>query len=256
MPWPGELRGSVSGGATSITGGTQAATGSVPVTIGDLLVCCVVERVSLTVTAVTDSLGHTYTAQNVGTDAGNPTGRTFWFIATAGGTLTSMSAALTNSTDDIIVVGAVFSGPFAASPLDANPANNNNTDVTLPLTCPLTGTLAQAFELIIGWGAVTNGRLATTAVAPANIAVTGMSSTENAANSVGATIVYQAVNATTTTSNGYNTAADAAQSIQGTMSFKFSTTFMPAQFGYDMTGINNPVNPWKDKYTPYMVPIW
>ena len=47
------------------------------------------QQTSLTVTAVTDNLGNTYSATNAGSDNGNITGRAFYSRVTVPGTLTS-----------------------------------------------------------------------------------------------------------------------------------------------------------------------
>ena len=131
-----------------------SATGSVAVSVGDLVVSLVCQQTTLTVTGVTDNLGNTYTAQNAGTDAGNVTGRLFYSIVTSAGTLTSVTAACTTSANDGVHIVGVWKGPFGA--IDKNIANITS-DVTSPYSCPTTGTLSQADEIVIGWGVASYG---------------------------------------------------------------------------------------------------
>jgi hypothetical protein len=141
------LRGSLSGGAASITN-PIVASGSVALEKGDLIIAVLGEQTALTVTAVTDNLGNSYTAQNAGTDAGTVSGRMFRAIAAARGTLTSVSFAATASADDASCVAAVFRGPFEN--IDINAANVTN-DTTNPLSSNSTGTLSTGRQLAVGW---------------------------------------------------------------------------------------------------------
>lgn len=143
----GDLKGSaLTGSVNSVTNPTDA-TGSVAVVVGDLIFATMSQQTNLTASGVTDNLGNTYSAVNAGTDAGTVSIRSFYTRVTTAGTLTTVSFAATASTNDASVVAAVIEGPFASSPLDANPANT--TDGTSPFTCPSTGTLAQADEVVM-----------------------------------------------------------------------------------------------------------
>jgi hypothetical protein len=205
----GNLRGTLQVAANSITNPTNA-TGSVAVSIGDLVYVVVGEQTSLTATAVTSSLVTTYTATNAGTDSGTVTGRAFWGIVTTAGTLTSVAVAATGSTDNVSIVVAVFEGPFDLSPLDANPANLE--DIASPFTGPATGTLARANELIVSW-AVNGAAGAWTATAPNTIRV------ELATQAVlTSKIGSQVVTATTTVSPEW-TGTNPTDSVLGTTSF-------------------------------------
>jgi hypothetical protein len=211
----GSLRGTLTVALNSITNPTSAV-GSVSVSVGDLIVAVMCQQTALTVTGVTDGLGHTYAAQNAGFDAGNCSGRAFWVRATNAGTLTSVDAACTASANNVAFSVAVFEGNFDASPLDANPANNENTDNTSPITCPATGTLAQADELVIGWSA--SGGAASTDWAATS---PNLEAIETSSSTVAKAIIgYQVVAATTTVSPAFTTASDPTNSVQGTMSFK------------------------------------
>src|SRR6185369_6565354 len=215
----GGLRGTLSGGATAIpVGGAMAASGSVSVSVGERLVAVVAGVGANTVTGVTDRLGHTYTAQNAGS-LSTVGGRAFWFIATAGGTLTSVTGTGTASSNDFAIAAAAFSGAFTASPLDTSPANA--TDATSPFTCTATGTLAQAAELVIAGFALTRGQTNTAATSPNLLAVNAASAAANAANSCCAAIGYQVVAATTSVVPAFTCASGTFNgAVEFTMSFK------------------------------------
>ncbi len=236
----GDLKGTLKVGALSITT-PVAATGSVSVSVGDLIVCEVAERAAaVTVTSVTDNLHTptTYTAQNAGSAGTNATGRLFWKIATAAGTLTSVSAAMTNSTDDVAVVAAVFAGPFAASPLDATPANLTD-DLASPFACPASGVLAQASELVIAAVALVRGQTNTAATSPNLLAVNQASAAANALVSICAAIGYQVVSATTSIAPAFTCASGTfTGTVLHTISFKaLAAKSLVADVGsYTLTG--------------------
>lgn len=165
----GDIRGSaLTGSANSITN-PMNATGSVDVSVGDLVFVTLSQQTNLTATGATDNLGHTYSAVNAGTDAGTVSIRCFYVRITTAGTLTTVSVATSASTNDASVAAIVIEGPFVASPLDANPANT--TDGTTPFTCPATGTLAQANEVVMAAIAVA-GNQTVSATEPSEIAGT------------------------------------------------------------------------------------
>lgn len=211
----GDVRGTVfTGTAASITNPFDTTAGSASVSVGDLVFCVLCQQTNLTVTGVTDNLGHTYAATNAGTDGGTPTGRAFWVRVTTAGTLTTLSAATTASTNDVAFVGVAFEGPFTASPLDANPANA--TDGTSPYTCPSSGTLAQADEMVIGWVTAGSGAVnAWSATAPNVLRVQAVQS----GNNMRAIIGSQVVSATTAVAPAFTTGDAGVNSVVGTNSF-------------------------------------
>ncbi len=212
----GALRGTLSGAANSITN-PFSATGSVAVVRGDLIFAVLGEQTSVTVTAVTDNLGNTYTATQVGTDAGTSTGRAFYSRVTVPGTLTSVDAAATGSADNVAFFVAVIEGPVIASPLDANPTNITS-DTTSPFTCPATGTLAQANEIVMSW-AVATGSTVWAATSPNLLA--GQLATQAVLHTV---VGYQAVTATTTVSPEFTAGSNPTDAVLGTASFKRDDT--------------------------------
>jgi hypothetical protein len=210
----GNIRGTLNVTAASITNPTNA-TGSVSVSVGDLIFACLAEQVNLTVTSVTDNL-HTptaYTAQNAGSDAGNATGRAFYLVATSAGTLTSVGATATASSDDVAFAAVVFEGPFTTPPIDTNPANLTN-DVASPFTCPATGTLSQADELIVSWMACRLGITDLVGSAPNTTRINV--GTSNQSVCIGSYVVA----ATTTQSPAFTSASAVTSTVLGTASFK------------------------------------
>src|SRR5262245_47242155 len=147
----GGLKGTLTGNGASI-GTSNALTGSVAVAVGDLVFAVLGQQTNLTATGASSSLVTSYAAQNAGTDGGAATGRAFYGIVTSAGTLTQVDVAAASSSNDWCGLAAVIEGPFVSSPIDGNPANITS-DISSPFTCPLSGTLAQAHEVVIGWGA-------------------------------------------------------------------------------------------------------
>jgi hypothetical protein len=208
----GDFLGSFSASSGSITNPFDG-TGSEVVAVNDLVVFVVCEQTNATVTGVTDNLGNTYTAITAASDAGAATLRAFYSVVTVAGTLTTLHAACTASNDNVTVVGGAWTGPFAASPLDANPANQVNTDVTSPFTCPATGTLSQADELVVAYGSA-NNTTAWEATSPNLLAV------DNNGQVPKSVLGYQVVSATTSVAPEFTAVSNPGQAIQGMASFK------------------------------------
>lgn len=206
----GDSKGTLTASAASVTNPSDA-TGSVAVVVGDLIFGVFAEQTSLTAGTVTDNLGNTYTATNAGTDAGNRTGRAYYSRVTVAGTLTTVHFAATSSADDYAAAVVVIEGPFASSPLDTNPGNITS-DVTSPFNCPATGTLAQALEVVMSWGAGDSAGT-WTATSPTLLGVT------TGAFTVRATIGYQATAATTSVVPVLNSTVNPSQLVLGTSSF-------------------------------------
>lgn len=218
----GDVRGTLTGTNASIPA-SFAATGSVSVSVGDLIVVVIAERAANTSTAVTDSLGNTYTQQNSGTVSGNIGAHAFWSRATNAGTLTSVTATCTASGADGAIGAVVFEGPFVSSPLDASPANA--VDNTSPYLGPASGTLAQADELVAGWWCGANGMA--TAALGGGWTVRTNPNTGTGNNTVGAAIGSITVAATTSVQPSWTAGTAPAANALGTMSFKKDTTTPP-----------------------------
>lgn len=216
----GSLRGALSAQSGNV-GATNDITGSVAISVGDLVFVVFAEQTSLTASGVTDNLGNTYTAQNAGNDAGNVSGRSFYARVTVAGTLTTATISATSSAHNWAGFAAIIEGPFSSTGfLDANPANITN-DVTSPFTCPSTGTLANATEVVIAWAA-SDGNTAWTATSPNTLAgqiVRG--------SSARAIIGYQAVSATTAVAPDFAT-GNPTVDVLGTVSFRAAIQATPS----------------------------
>lgn len=151
----GDIRGKLTGNGASVTN-PSTATGSVTVSVGDLIVGVFAQQTSLSVTGISDNLGNTYTAQNAGTDPGTGTGRMFYSRVAFSGTLTTLNFTASASANNYACVGAVYAGDFASPPINANPTNSTN-DIASPFTCPPTGTLTQTSQVVIGWASAAIG---------------------------------------------------------------------------------------------------
>jgi hypothetical protein len=211
------LKGTLTQAVTSQTN-PAAATGSVSVSVGDLIVAVFGENTSLTVGTVTDNLGNAYTAQDAGTDAGAATGRAYLSVVSVAGTLTAVNAVATASANDASAVAAVFEGPFDTSSLDASPAAISN-DLASPYACPSTGTLVTAEELVIGWMVFTLVRNIT-ATSPNTMAASAQSAAVGASGSVVTSLGYQLVAATTAVAPAFTASAGPTSTVLGAMSFK------------------------------------
>lgn len=207
----GDLKGTLSAAAAAVTA-TNSVTGSVSVAVGDLVFLTFGQQANLRATTVVDNLGNTYTATNAGTDAGNITGRSYYSPVTVAGTLTSIDVSVSaTSNDDWAGFAAVIEGPFQAAPLDKNIANASN-DLTSPFTCPATGALTQADEVIIAW-MTSDGNAVWLATSPNLKAGQVANST-----TIKAIVGYQAVSATTTVSPEF-TGTNPGFSVLGTSTF-------------------------------------
>jgi hypothetical protein len=208
----GGLKGTLVGGNNSIPN-PLPATGSVAIAVGDLIVAVVAQQTALTVTACGDNLhgASTYSAQNAGTLA-TISGRMFYKLVTVAGTLTTVNAVTTSSTNDCSIAVAVFEGPFKTSPLDATPANLS-ADTTTPYSCPASGVLGQADELVVGWMAA-----ASTAAHTAGGGFTKQVEQLQSANAA-AKISSLVVAATTTQTPTWTGTAPSAD-VLGTASFR------------------------------------
>jgi hypothetical protein len=209
----GDLLGTLTGNGASVTNPSDA-TGSVSVSVGDLIFAVFGEQTNLTTTGATDNLGHTYTAQNAGSDGGVGTGRAFYKIVTSAGTLTTVSFAATASSDNYACFVAVLEGPFTA--IDTNVANGT-TDTTSPHTCPASGTLSQAAESVVCWGVGSSagGWGVVSATSPNLLAGQAVEAPGTPRTVIG----YQTVAATTSVAPEFTSAANPNAIVLGTCSF-------------------------------------
>jgi hypothetical protein len=219
----GALKGTLSGTSGSITSPFAVTTGGpVTVAVGDLVIAVLTQQTALTVTGVTDNLGNTYTAQNVGTDAGAVTGRAFYSRVTVAGSLTTVTFAATASANDVAAAAAVIEGPFAAPPIDKNLANVTN-DITSPFSATVTGTLTQADEVVAAWCSMQPGVTTWAASAPLTKHISV------ATGNVGVVISTATVAATTSVAPEHTNAVAPSSTVLGSM------TFMKAAGGETIT---------------------
>jgi hypothetical protein len=224
----GGLRGALEVSAASVTNPLTASGSVAGVSVYDLIVVLFGEATNLTVTAITDNLGNTYSAVDAGFSSGW-TNRAFYALVTPGhaGTLTSVSATTTASSDDALMVVGVFEGPFAVSPLDAAPAQV--ADNSSPFVTPSTGTLAQADELILAWDSGTfNSAASPSAASPFTKLAEITLSLETLS------LFSTVVSSTSSVSTQFTSLLLGSGNIVGIASFKKGTAYVPA-FG-DLKG--------------------
>lgn len=184
------------------------------VSVGDLVIATLAEEIALTVATVTDNLGNTYTASNAGTLSGAISGRMFYSRVSVAGTLNVVHFNCTSSSHNAAAAVAVFEGPFDPSPVDANIANN--TDATTPHACPVTGTLSQAQEVVVSWGAGVG-------TAGANqLDGVGVGTLATKINVASACIIisYTLTAATTSIAHTFTSSSNPTAAVLGTTSFK------------------------------------
>jgi hypothetical protein len=208
----GLMLGTLTGSLTDIVNPT-VATGSVAVAVGDVAVVCFTEQTTMTATAVTDNLGNTYAAISAAIDGGIVAIRGYWSRVSVAGTLTTVNVAVTAGTHNGTVIVAAFQGPFAASPVDANPAGTTNA-LTTTFACPATGTLAQASELVVSYTGM-DGNKTITAVSPNVLALR-----VNSATTITSAMGYQVVASTASVAPEFNVTVVATVNAMGTVSFK------------------------------------
>jgi hypothetical protein len=225
MPAFGEPLGIFTGSGNSVVSSCVAvlSSGSGAVQIGDLVFGVFAEQTALTVSAVEDSLGHTYTATNVGTDAGSVSGRAFYARVTSNGSLTSMTASATASGDNFVFVLTTFNGPFDAPPADVNISNSTAGSAGTTYSSPASGSRGQLIELVVGWMARGNG-VASSALAAVSPNLTAIYlASQTVAQAV---IGYQTtVNSSSLTPVFTSAGAGAGTSgvrVLGTTSFRFT----------------------------------
>src|SRR5262245_13269376 len=94
------------------------ATGSVSVSVDDLVFVCASRFLNVGWTTCSDNLGNSYTALSAGIDGGNPTFRNYYSRVTTAGTLTTVSVACSVGLD-FAITADVYEGAFdSSSPLD------------------------------------------------------------------------------------------------------------------------------------------
>lgn len=225
----GALKGTLTGSSTSPTT-SLGASGSVSVSVGDLIVVNFafiytgLPQVGLT---FTDNLGNVYNILPVLGSEGTSVIQIIYAgyaYVTVSGTLTSITAAWTfSSTSDAAISVSVYEGTFEQNPLDIF-ITPILTDSTSPYTCPATGTLNAADELIIGMQAQSTGATAGSYGAASGYTLDVSASSGTAAGTVSCGIVSKIVTATTTTTPGITTGADQSGRVSTLTFFKSGAT--------------------------------
>lgn len=210
------------------------ASGSISFQSGDLIIILYVLRTALTIT-VTDNLSGSYTALNAGT-TNNARQYPFFRVASSSGTLTSVSGSHSSTSADAVIIGAVFEGSFASSALDANPTTLS--DNTSPYTCPATGVLTQADELVLGFQSQGNGGTVAGYGANNGFTIHGAETSGTGANTLSGAMCYLAVSSTASVTPEVTQSFANTGGHAGTASFKkqlvsASLVFNPfAQFAH------------------------
>lgn len=191
----GDLRGSFEAGSTS-PGTGFAATGSIALSVGDLIVVAYGGRANGLTVTFNNNLSLTFTALASGDASANarPVYAAYHRV-TAGATLTSVTTSHASNTGDMALCVAVFEGVFDAAPLDKNPALLS--DATTPFTSNLSGTLSQADELVVGYQGQGNGTADGGYGASGSFTVAVDESTGTGSNTGSCAIFRQLVAATT-----------------------------------------------------------
>jgi hypothetical protein len=207
--------------------GTTIATTAMNISAGDIVVVAVADQMGGAAPTLTDSVGgNTWTALS------GPTTNTIraskWYsIITNGGASMTVTATFASATASRAIVAAAWSGAlFSASPLDTNVVNAN--DSVTPFTCPSSGTLGQANEIVLAFNFAA-GATVVTATSPNLLAISVASNSGGAAGNASVAIGYQVVAATTAVAPVF--AGTSRTSVQGTGSLKYNTSGVKSAAG-------------------------
>jgi hypothetical protein len=214
----GDYLGSLTGRGDAVDGGSYVATGSVAVSVGDLIVIVVAElngsADQFVGSTPDDNLlaeDEEYTAQNAGSNT-DLAAIAFYRYVTEAGTLTDIDVdAVEDNDNEYVIVAVAFRGPFTDPPIDQNPANVED-DTSSPFTAPATGVLAQSSELVLAWAA-SDGTATWSATAP------NVKRHQETGTDVQIIIGSQVTAATTSVTPAF-TGSNPGTSVLGTMSFK------------------------------------
>lgn len=142
---------------------TQVATGAATVKVDDLVLMLTGQQSNITVNGITDNLGNTYAFVNAGLDAGSIVGRLAYSIVTVPGNITALTVTCSAAGSYIVLNGTAFAGPFTAIDKAALPISS---DITSPYTCPATGVLVAAKELVVAYALAAGATGVWSATAP------------------------------------------------------------------------------------------
>jgi hypothetical protein len=205
----GECSNAIKSTATSMTCSGLAAV------VDDLIVVVVADQKGGTAPTVADDGSNSYTALTTGT---NTVRCQAWYsrITTAMGTIT---VTMPNTNASAAVAAYRFSGSLS-TPLDTNPAMTN--DSTSPYTGPLSGTLAQANEILAGYYCLAGPGGDTTAASTNSTAIVRGASTGGSAGTNSMAVVSYQFQSATTSVQASITNSTNRTGITGTATFKTS----------------------------------
>jgi hypothetical protein len=198
--------------------GTTLALGPVTVAAGDVIVVCFGDQVGGSSPTIGDDIGgNTWTALSGPTT--NTARLSKWYcIVTNGGSMTVTVTFGSSANARAGALGVWDSSIFGASPLDANVTNAN--DSTSPYDCPLSGTLAQGDELVLGFCARASNAALSAGASETGIIEAHSSGSGGAGANVSVGLTYRKV--TVTTSIQPQMTGSSVAGVVGTASFKIT----------------------------------
>src|SRR5215207_7680614 len=221
----GALKGNLTAANTS-PGTGLAATGSVTVALGDLILCHLATRGPLSINqrVASDNLGNKYFPIYTTRTGATSFDSIIWAaVATVAGTLTSVQQSQVSDTGDSGFGVSVFEGPFLSDYAAVDIVSNTGAaGSTSPQSAPASGVLSQADELVVGFFVQGNGTATSnySATAPWSL---GATAGTTGSGSISGAMVYRAVAATTSVTPSLNIAAGVLDGNALTISFRKST---------------------------------
>lgn len=198
--------------------GTTLALGPVTVAAGDVIVVLFGDQVAGTAPTIGDNIGgNTWTALT-GPNTNTARISKWYCIVTNGGSMTVTVTFQSSAGARAGALGVWDASLFGASPLDSNVANAN--DSTSPYDCPLSGTLAQANEIVLGFCARASSAALSAGASETGIIEAHSSGSGGAGANVSVGLTYRLV--TATTSIQPQMTGTSVAGVVGTASFKIT----------------------------------
>lgn len=196
--------------------GTTLALGPVTVAAGDVIVVLFGDQVAGTAPTIGDNIGgNTWTALSGPTT--NTARLSKWYCVVAnGGSMTVTVTFQSSAGARAGALGVWDATIFGASPLDANVTNAN--DSTSPYDCPLSGTLAQTDEIVLGFCSRASNAALAAGASETGIIEAHSSGSGGAGANVSVGLTYRKVSATTSIQPQMTGTSVAG--VVGTASFK------------------------------------
>lgn len=197
--------------------GTTLALGPVTVAAGDIIVALFGDQVGGSAPTIADNIGgNTWTALT-GPNTNTARISKWYCIVTNGGSMTATVTFGSSANARAGVLGVWDASAFAASPLDKDIANAN--DSTSPYDCPATGTLAQADEIVLGFCSRASNAALSAGGSELGI-IEGHSTGGSAGTNISVGLTYRKV--TATTSIQPQMTGSSVAGVVGTASFKIT----------------------------------